>query len=111
MSFNGCHSFGRSAYLVPRSKANCLVRLIIDHFLANQSIQSRSAVIPEINATTQFLRSKAFYISLDLTYAYVSLSIDKESKKLTTFFEASIFYKCLQYNSSFLSLNVIRMVI
>ena len=91
MSFNGCHSFGRSAYLVPRSKANCLVHLIIDHFLANQSIQSRSAVIPEINATTQFLRSKAFYISLDFTYAYVSLSIDKESKKLTTFLKPAYF--------------------
>jgi hypothetical protein len=80
MSFNGCHSFGRSAYLVPRSKANCLVRLIIDHSLANQSIQSRSAVIPDINATTQILQSKAFYTSLDFTYAYVSLNIDKEKK-------------------------------
>jgi hypothetical protein len=85
MSPNGCHLFGMSAYLVPRSKANCLGRLIIDYSPVNQLIQSPSAVIPEINATIQFLQGKALYTSLDLKYAYLSLRIDEESKKLTTF--------------------------
>jgi hypothetical protein len=40
MSPNGCHLFGMSAYLVPRSKANCLGRLIIDYSPVNQLIQS-----------------------------------------------------------------------
>ena len=85
MSPNGCHLFGMSAYLVPRSKANCLGRLIIDYSPVNQLIQSPSAVIPEINATIQFLQGKALYTSLDLKYAYLSLRIDEESRKLTTF--------------------------
>ncbi len=85
MTPNGCHLYGMSAYLVPRSKANCLGRLIIDYSPVNQLIQSPSSVIPEINATIQFLQGKALYTSLDLKYAYLSLKIDQESQKLTTF--------------------------
>ncbi|MEG2013588.1 MAG: hypothetical protein RR063_10370 [Anaerovoracaceae bacterium] len=85
MSPNGCHLYGMSAYLVPRSKINCLGRLIIDYSPVNQLIQSPSSVIPEINATIQFLQGKALYTSLDLKYAYLSLRIDEESRKLTTF--------------------------
>jgi len=85
MSPNGCHLYGMSAYLVPRAKENCLGRLIIDYSPVNQLIESPSAVIPEINATIQFLQGKALYTSLDLKYAYLSLRIDEESRKLTTF--------------------------
>jgi hypothetical protein len=85
MSPNGCHLYGMSAYLVPRSKPNCLGRLIVDFSPVNQLIQSPSAVIPEISATLQFLQGKALYTSLDLKYAYLSLRIDEESRKLTTF--------------------------
>ena len=72
ISPNGCHLYGMSAYLVPRAKTNCLGRLIIDYSPVNQLIQSPSSVIPEINATIQFLQGKALYTSLDLKYAYVS---------------------------------------
>ena len=85
ISPNGCHLYGMSAYLVPRSKPNCLGRLIVDFSPVNQLIQSPSAVIPEISATLQFLQGKALYTSLDLKYAYLSLRIDEESRKLTTF--------------------------
>jgi len=85
ISPNGCHLYGMSAYLVPRAKTNCLGRLIIDYSPVNQLIQSPSSVIPEINATIQFLQGKALYTSLDLKYAYLSLRIDEESRKLTTF--------------------------
>ena len=81
MTPNGCHLYGMSAYLVPRSKENCLGRLVIDYSPVNQLIQSPSSVIPEINATIQFLQGKALYTSLDLKYAYLSLRIDKESQK------------------------------
>ena len=85
VSPNGCHLYGMSAYLVPRSKPNCLGRLIVDFSPVNQLIQSPSAVIPEISATLQFLQGKALYSSLDLKYAYLSLRIDEESRPLTTF--------------------------
>ncbi len=74
-----------SAYLIPRSKPNCLGRLIVDYSPVNQLIQSPSSVIPEISATLQFLQGKALYTSLDLRYVYLGLRIDKESRKLTTF--------------------------
>ncbi len=67
-----------SAYLVPRAKPNCLGRLIIDYSPVNQLIQSPSAVIPEIEATLQFLQGKALFTSLDLRYAYLGLRIDEE---------------------------------
>ena len=89
MSPNGCHLYGMSAYLVPRSKPNCLGRLIVDFSPVNQLIQSPSSVIPEISATIQFLQGKALYTSLDLKYAYLSLRIDEESRKLTTFLTPS----------------------
>ncbi|MBG0744848.1 MAG: DDE-type integrase/transposase/recombinase [Cylindrospermopsis raciborskii KL1] len=85
LSPNGCHLYGMSAYLVPRAKPNCLGRLIIDYSPVNQLIQSPSAVIPEIEATLQFLQGKALFTSLDLRYAYLGLRIDEESRKLTTF--------------------------
>jgi len=85
ISPNGCHLYGMSAYLVPRSKPNCLGRLIVDFSPVNQLIQSPPAVIPEISATLQFLQGKALYSSIDLKYAYMSLRIDEESRKLTTF--------------------------
>jgi hypothetical protein len=74
-----------SAYLIPRSKPNCLGRLIVDYSPVNQLIQSPSSVIPEISATLQFLQGRALYTSLDLRYAYLGLRIDEESRKLTTF--------------------------
>ena len=82
MSPNGCHLYGMSAYLVLRSKPDCLGRLIVDFSPVNQLIQSPSSVIPEINATLQFLQGKALYSSLDLKYAYLSFRIDEESRKL-----------------------------
>jgi len=85
VSPNGCHLYGMSAYLVPRAKPNCLGRLIVDFSPVNQLIQSPPAVIPEINATLQFLQGKAMYSSLDLKYAYLALRIDEESRPLTTF--------------------------
>ena len=85
VSPNGCHLYGMSAYLIPRSKPNCLGRLIVDYSPVNQLIQSPSSVIPEISATLQFLQGKALYTSLDLRYVYLGLRIDKESRKLTTF--------------------------
>jgi len=85
ISPNGCHLYGMSAYLVPRAKPNCLGRLIVDFSPVNQLIQSPPAVIPEISATLQFLQGKALFTSIDLKYAYMSLRIDEESRKLTTF--------------------------
>jgi hypothetical protein len=85
VSPNGCHLYGMGAYLIPRSKPNCLGRLIVDYSPVNQLIQSPSSVIPEISATLQFLQGKALYTSLDLRYAYLGLRIDEESRKLTTF--------------------------
>ena len=92
---NGCHLYGMSAYLVPRAKPGCLGRLIIDYSPVNQLIQSPSAVIPEIEATLQFLQGKAMYTSLDLRYAYLSLRIDEESRKLTTFITPTNSYEWL----------------
>jgi len=74
-----------SAYLVPRAKPNCLGHLIIDYSPVNQLIQSPCTVIPEIEATLQFLQGKAMYSSLDLRHAYLGQRIDEESRKLTTF--------------------------
>ena len=54
-------------------------------FVCEPLIQSPSAVIPEIEATLQFLQGKALFTSLDLRYAYLGLRIDEESRKLTTF--------------------------
>jgi len=85
ISPNGCHLYGMSAYLIPRSKPNCLGRLIVDFSPVNQLIQSPPSVIPEISATLQFLQGKALYSSLDLKYAYMALRIDEESRPLTTF--------------------------
>ena len=51
MTPDGSHLYGMSAYLVPRSKPNCLGRLIVDFSPVNQLIQSPASVIPEINAT------------------------------------------------------------
>ena len=92
---NGNHLYGMSAYLVPRAKPNCLGRLIIDYSPVNQLIQSPSAVIPEIEATLQFLQGKAMYSSLDLRYAYLGLRIDEESRKLTTFITPTNSYEWL----------------
>ena len=92
---NGSHLYGMSAYLVPRAKPNCLGRLIIDYSPVNQLIQSPSAVIPEIEATLQFLQGKAMYSSLDLRYAYLGLRIDEESRKLTTFITPTGSYEWL----------------
>jgi len=92
---NGCHLYGMSAYLVPRAKPNCLGRLIIDYSPVNQLIQSPSAVIPEIEATLQFLQGKALFTSLDLRYAYLGLRIDEESRKLTTFITPTGTYEWL----------------
>jgi len=82
---NGNHLYGMSAYLIPRSKPNCLGRLIVDFSPVNQLIQSPPNVIPEISATLQFLQGKALYSSLDLKYAYMALRIDEDSRPLTTF--------------------------
>ncbi|RPH76273.1 MAG: RNA-directed DNA polymerase, partial [Planctomycetaceae bacterium] len=95
MEPDGCHLYGMSAYLVPRSKPNCLGRLIVDFSPVNQLIQSPSSVIPEISATLQFLQGKALYTSLDLRYAYLGLRIDEESRKLTTFITPSGSYRWL----------------
>ncbi len=95
MTPDGSHLYGMSAYLVPRSKPNCLGRLIVDFSPVNQLIQSPSSVIPEIGATLQFLRGKALYSSLDLRYAYLALRIDEESRKLTTFLTPSGSYRWL----------------
>ena len=92
---NGNHLYGMSAYLVPRAKPNCLGRLIIDYSPVNQLIQSPSAVIPEIEATLQFLQGKALFTSLDLRYAYLGLRIDEESRKLTTFITPTNSYEWL----------------
>ena len=92
---NGNHLYGMSAYLVPRAKPNCLGRLVIDYSPVNQLIQSPSAVIPEIEATLQFLQGKAMYTSLDLRYAYLGLRIDEESRKLTTFLTPTNTYEWL----------------
>ena len=85
ISPTGHHLYGMSAYLVPRSKPNTLGRLIVDFSPVNQLIESPSAVIPEINATLQFLKNKALFTSLDLRYAYLALRIDALSRPLTTF--------------------------
>ena len=79
------HLYGMASYLVPRSKPATLGRLIVDYSPVNTLLQSPPSVIPEINATLQFLQGKALYTSLDLKYAYLSLKIDKISQSLTTF--------------------------
>jgi transposase InsO family protein len=85
MAPNDRHLYGMASYLVPRSKPATLGRLIVDYSPVNTLLQSPPSVIPEINATLQFLQGKALYTSLDLKYAYLSLKIDKESQALTTF--------------------------
>ena len=95
MEPDGSHLYGMSAYLVPRSKPNCLGRLIVDFSPVNQLIQSPPSVIPEISATLQFLQGKALYTSLDLRYAYLALRIDEASRKLTTFITPSGSYRWL----------------
>ena len=81
----GHHLYGMSSYLIPRAKPGCLGRLIIDYSPVNSLIESPSSVIPEVNATLQFLKSKALFSALDLRQAYLALRIDKESQPLTTF--------------------------
>ena len=85
MAPNDRHLYGMASYLVPRAKPATLGRLIVDYSPVNTLLQSPPSVIPEINATLQFLQGKALYTSLDLKYAYLSLKIDKESQALTTF--------------------------
>jgi len=85
----GHHLYGMSSYLIPRSKPGCLGRLIIDYSPMNQLIESPASVIPEINKTLQFLKSKVLYSALDLRQAYLALRIDKESQPLTRFLTPS----------------------
>ena len=81
----GHHLYGMSSYLIPRAKPGCLGRLIIDYSPMNQLIESPASVIPEINKTLQFLKSKVLYSALDLRQAYLALRIDPESRALTRF--------------------------
>ncbi len=79
-----------------QSQTKLFGRLIIDYSPVNQLIQSPSAVIPEIEATLQFLQGKALFTSLDLRYAYLGLRIDEESRKLTTFITPTGTYECVK---------------
>jgi len=85
----GHHLYGMSSYLIPRAKPGCLGRLIIDYSPMNQLLESPASVIPEINKTLQFLKSKVLYSALDLRQAYLALRIDKESQPLTRFLTPS----------------------
>jgi hypothetical protein len=62
----GHHLYGVSSYLIPRAKAGCLGRLIVDFSPINALIESPPNVIPEVFATLQFLQGKALYTGLDL---------------------------------------------
>jgi hypothetical protein len=84
-----------ASYLVPRSKANSLGRLIVDYSPINPLIESPTAVIPELGATLQFLQGKALFSSLDLRQAYLALRLDKASQPLTTFITPSGSYQWL----------------
>ena len=91
----GHHLYGMSSYLIPRAKPGCLGRLIIDYSPVNQLIESPASVIPEVNHTLQFLKSKALFSALDLRQAYLALRIDKESQPLTTFLTPSASFQWL----------------
>lgn len=90
---SGCHLYGMSSYLVPRSKPNSLGRLIVDFSPVNQLIETPASIIPEISASLQFLQGKGMFSSLDLRYAYLSLRVDEQSRGLTTFLTPTASYQ------------------
>jgi hypothetical protein len=82
---NGTHLYGMASYLVQRSKPGSLGRLIVDFSPINSILESPANVIPELTATLQFLEGKGMFSSLDMRYAFLSLKVSPESRKLTTF--------------------------
>ena len=89
------HLYGMSTYLIPRRKANELPRLIIDFSPLTSIIQSPPSVVPDISASLQNLQGKALFSSMDLSYAYLALRIDEQSKPLTTFLTPTGTYQWL----------------
>jgi len=79
------HLHACPAFLVPKPDPQSSARLIIDYRLLNEAILTAPAVIPSLPNTLQALRNKYMFSKTDITQAYFSLSIDKESQPLTRF--------------------------
>ena len=82
----GFNGFSSPAYLV--SKANpekSAYRLIVNYKNLNQELLLTPPILPSINQYLQKLRRGYVFSQFDLSSAFYSLRLDKESQKLTMF--------------------------
>ena len=77
--------YASPAYLVPKPDLQKPARLIIDYKILNDSIVNTPPVIPDSTTILHSLSGMALFTSSDLSQAYFSLSLDKNSQYLTKF--------------------------
>ena len=72
-------------YLVGKKDKSQSYRMVIDYRIVNKVISSPVPLIPDINPTLHTLHNQALFTLFDLSSAYYSLSVSKESQHITTF--------------------------
>ena len=72
-------------YLVGKKDKSQSYRMVIDYRIVNKVISSPVPLIPDINPTLHTLHNQALFTLFDLSSAYYSLSVTKESQHITTF--------------------------
>ena len=82
----GFNNFSSPAYLVGKANPHkSAYRLIINYKDLNEEILTQFPVLPNISQYVQTLSKAYVFSQFDLSSAFYSLSLDKESRKLTMF--------------------------
>lgn len=76
---------GSPAYLIPKANRNSQGRLIVDYRHLNSLLESEPSIIEDIPTLLHSMRSSAMFSSTDLSNAYYSFQISKDSRYLTQF--------------------------
>ena len=72
-------------YLVGKKDKSQSYRMVIDYRIVNKVISTPVPLIPDIIPTLHTLHNQALFTLFDLSSAYYSLSVTKESQHITTF--------------------------
>ena len=78
-------SWASPCYLISKKSPESPYRLIIDYSYINSLLQTPPAVLDRVDCMINSLRNVCYYTTLDISSAFYSVSIDRESQPLTRF--------------------------
>ena len=78
-------SWASPCYLISKKSPESPYRLIIDYSYINSLLQTPPAVLDRVDCMINSLRNVSYYTTLDISSAFYSVSIDRESQPLTRF--------------------------